>query len=188
MIVICDIDGVLNNLIEKAVELYNSRSCKNIEVSGITTYKFDECLSQDDANGICALFKEKELWDSLTPTDGSYAALKTITLSGHNVYLATATDPVNFHWKCEWIKQHFDFFPVNNIICINDKSLLQCDVMIDDCIANLTDSFCERIVFDHPWNKDNKDSLYNIRRAYNWKDVVAIIDDINREVLEWHTS
>ena len=185
MIIVSDIDNCLNNLTEKAVELYNARSGKNIQLSDLITYKFGECLSQEDSDGLCALFKERELWDSLSPTEGSYNALKTIITNGHEVYLATATDPVNFAWKCEWIQKHFDFFPIKNIIRIHDKHLLQCDVMIDDCIENLTDSFCERIIFNHPWNKNNKDSLYNLRRVYNWNDIISTIDTISGEVEEW---
>ena len=188
MIVISDIDNCLNNLTEKAVELYNTRSGKNIKLTDLTTYKFGECLSQEDADGLCRLFKERELWDSLIPTDGAYDALKTIVNNGHDVYLATATDPVNFAWKCEWIQKHFDFFPIKNIIRIHDKHLLQCDVMIDDCVDNLTSSFCERIVFNHPWNENNKDSLYDIRRAYNWNDIIYIIGTIDREAEEWKSN
>ena len=65
MIIMCDLDAVLNDLIPKTLSLYNSRTGKNIQASDITTYNFSECLSEEDANGIIELFKEKELWDSL---------------------------------------------------------------------------------------------------------------------------
>ena len=60
MMLCVDCDNVLNNLTEKTLELYNSQSGKNIQMSDIISYNFYECLPQEDADGIVSLFKEKE--------------------------------------------------------------------------------------------------------------------------------
>ena len=185
MIIMCDIDGVLNNLAERTIEVYNSRNGKNIQVSDITSYSFFDCLSHEDAQGIVSLFKEKSLWDSLKPLPGSQNTIKQLIKKGHQIYLATATDPVNFEWKIEWLKQYFPFIPSDNVIRIMDKSLLKCDVLIDDCLDNLTSTFCERIIIDYPWNQSKtKDYAYDIKRAYSWDDIVDIINDIERKMKE----
>ena len=186
MIIMCDIDGILNNLVDKTLELYNTRNGENIQISDITTYDFFDCLSYKDAQGIVSLFKEKSLWDSLRPLVGSQNAIKQLIKKGHQIYLATATDPVNFEWKVEWCKQHFPFISSDNIIRIMDKSLLKCDVLIDDCLDNLINVFCERIVLNYPWNQnDLKDYTYDIKRAYNWNDIVNIINNIEKEMRKW---
>ena len=186
MIIVCDIDCVLNNLIEQALHIYNSRSCKNIRQSDITSYNFFECLSEDDANGIMSLFKEKELWDSLTPIKDSEWGLQTLIHKGHRVCLATATDPTNFQWKIDWLKKYFPFVNADSVIRIVDKSLLRADIMIDDCLDNLIGNICERICLDYPWNRsDSKDYAYDIYRAKNWIDIVNIINDIERKDEEW---
>lgn len=186
MIIMCDIDGVLNNLVEKTLELYNSHSGKNIQISDITAYNFFDCLSYEDAQGVISLFKDKSLWDSLRPSAGSQNAIKQLIKKGHQIYLATATDPVNFEWKIEWLQQHFPFIPSDNVIRIMDKSLLKCDVLIDDCLDNLISVFCERIVVDYPWNQSkSKDYAYDIKRAYSWNDIVNIINNIEREMKKW---
>ena len=67
-----------------------------------------------------------------------------------------------------------------------DKSLLKCDVMIDDCLDNLISNICERICLDYPWNQSKeKDFVYSIYRAKSWKDIVNIINDIERKDKEW---
>ena len=118
MIIACDIDGVLNNLIEKTLDIYNSRTGKNIQISDITTYNFSECLPKDDADAICQLFQEKELWDSLIPSVYSQKCLKTLINQGHRIIIATATDPINFEWKCQWMKHYFSFIPTDSIVRI----------------------------------------------------------------------
>ena len=186
MIIICDIDGVLNNLAERAIEVYNSRSNKNIHISDIVSYNFYDCLPKEDADGIVLSFKEKSLWNSLKPLEGSQNGLKQLIKKGHRIYLATATDPINFEWKMTWLKQYFPFIPEDNVIRIMDKSLLKADVIIDDCLDNLINNFAERVVLDHPWNHNElKDYAYSIRRAYNWTDITNIINDIEKEMKKW---
>lgn len=186
MTIVCDIDGVLNNLTHKAIELYNLRSGKNIQISDITTYNFSDCLPQDDADAICALFQEKELWDSLTPTPGSQDALKALMLMGHKVYLATATHYKNFAWKIEWLEEHYGFLSHKNVIRIMDKSLLNTDVMIDDCLDNLINNVCERICIDQPWNRSpSKDYTYDIYRVSHWDQIPNVINDIERKDRIW---
>lgn len=186
MIICVDIDNCINNLAVRTLALYNSRNGTNIQLSDITTYDFAECLSQKDASGICELFEEKELWDSLTPITGSQQGLETLIKKGHRVYLATSTHYKNFAWKIEWLQKYFPFVSSHNVIRIMDKSLLNCDVMIDDHLDNLTGNFCERIVFDAPWNRNkSKEFAYDMTRAHNWKDVINIINKLERKCKEW---
>lgn len=186
MIIMCDVDNILNSLAERTIEIYNSRNNKNIQVSDIVSYNFYDCLPKEDADGIVSLFKEKSLWDSLRPLEGSQNGLKQLIKKGHRVYLATATDPINFEWKMAWIKQYYPFIPDDNVIRIMDKSLLKCDVLIDDCLDNLISSSTERVTLDYPWNHNElKDYAYGIRRAYNWSDINNIINDIDKEMKKW---
>ena len=186
MIVMCDIDNVLNNLAEQSVAFHNKRSGKDVQLTDIVTYHCEDCLPPEDAEGIISTFKEKALWDSLTPSTGSQHALKHLVRQGHRIYLATATDLINFNWKMDWLQKYFPFIPSDNVIRIIDKSLLKCDVMIDDHLDNLIGNMCERIVIDAPWNRStSKDYSYSLYRAYNWDDVIKFINDIERKNKEW---
>lgn len=186
MIIMCDIDGVLNNLTQAAIDICNEHMDTNLKMDDIVSYNFDECLPADVASKIIGLFKLEEFWNNLRPIEGSQKYLRQLIKHGHQVYLATATDPINFEWKCGWIKQYFNFIPADNIIRIMDKSLLKCDVMIDDCLDNLTGNICERICLDYPYNRDaSKDYSYDIYRASGWRDIVCIINDIERKNKEW---
>lgn len=180
-----DIDNCLNNLTEQTLKLYNSSTGKNIQLSDLTVYNFSECLPQADATGICNLFLNKDLWDSLIPIKDSVWGIKTLVDAGHEVILTTATSYKNFAWKCEWFCKWFPFFDTDNIIRIVDKSLVNCDVMVEDNIDQLTKSICERIVLDYPWNQDeSKDFIYDIIRVTSWKEIVRAINNIRKKVEE----
>lgn len=181
-----DIDGVLNDLVPKTLKLYNSRTNKNIQMEDITSYSFHECLPKEDANGIVALFKEKELWDSLEPLPGSQKVLRQLANQGNRIVIATATDPRNFEWKCDWVTRHYPFIQTDNVIRIMDKGLLKVDVLIDDHMDNLTGCFCERVCMDYLYNKDDsKDYAYDIYRVKSWDEIPTVIKDVERKMKEW---
>ena len=182
MYTICvDIDNVLNNLTERVLDVYNSTGGKNIHLDNITAYNFYDCLSKQDADGIIDLFEKSDVWHSLTPIEDSQWAIDTLIKTGHRVIFATATAPCNFSWKIEWMKKHFPFVDSNDVIRIIDKSLIKCDILIDDCLDQLTKSACERICFNYPWNQsETKDYVYDIKRADGWRDIIKLINDIER--------
>lgn len=187
MVICFDVDGVLNDLVEKTLVVFNRRYNRTLTVDDITTYNFAECLPQEDAKKIVELFKEKTIWDSLSPTAGSQKTIKSLLKAGHQIYFATATDPVNFAWKVEWLNKNYPVIPTENIIRIADKSLLKCDVLVDDCLDNLTGILCDRICIDHPWNRSSsKDFAYNIYRVYDFVNIVDIINKIAKEMEEWN--
>jgi len=186
MIICVDIDNCLNNLGEKMLEIYNSRFNKKLQMSDLTSYNFAECMPKCDADALCSLFKEKDLWDSLKPLPGARETLKRLSQKGHRIYLATATDPINFEWKCSWVSTFYPFIPTDHIIRIMDKSMLRVDVMIDDHLDNLIGNICERICLDYPYNRSiTKDFSYDINRAYNWSEIEKFIEDIERKNQEW---
>jgi 5'(3')-deoxyribonucleotidase len=183
MVIMCDVDGILNDLVPKTLEMYNKQSGKNFTIDDINQYNFYDCLSKEDADGIVALFKDKSLWDSLKPLPGSQEGVRKLLEKGHKIYLATATAPYNFEWKISWLEHFFPFINTNNVIRIIDKSLLNADILIDDCLDHLTKNICHRICLEWPWNHDkHKDYIYDIHRCYSWDDIVIAVNKIEKEM------
>ena len=187
MIIACDMDSVLNNLTEKMLEIYNAQSGKNIQIEDLTAYNFYDCLRKEDADGLIRSFKNKVLWDSLSPIEGSRVGLQKLLDDGHRVYIVTATAPDNFAWKVNWMRKYFPFFNSDNIIRMKDKSLFKCDIMIDDCYDNLIkNKLCHKICFDYPWNRDNaKDWVHGTYRCKTWSEIVDSVNKIQDEVNTW---
>lgn len=188
-VICCDIDGCINNLMEQTFAMYNERHGTCYSIDNLKTYSLEDNFSLETAEEIRNLFLEKDLWDSLIPVEGSQWALKSFINSGYKLYLATATHYTNFPWKVEWLKRYFDFIDPKDVICINDKSLLKCNVLIDDCYYNLTNTsvMVDRVLLDRPWNQasENKDYVYGINRANNWEEVVRCVNRIYKNEMEW---
>lgn len=177
-----DIDSTINNLMDKTIEMYNQLYGTSYTVDDCTDYDFNQCFPVEVANNIKELFKSKDLWDSLTPVKNSQWALKKFIDNGYEIYLTTATDPINFPWKCDWVKWYFSFIPESNIIRINNKGLLNVDILIDDCAEQLISNIrCHRVCIDKPWNQSIWDEAYGIHRCSNWNEIFEVVNKIFEE-------
>lgn len=181
-----DFDETLFPTLEKVIELYNKRNNTSIDLSNITTYNLYDCLSADVADEIISLFVDKTVYNSLQPYKGSIKAVQSLINKGHEVFIATATDVRNLEWKEKLLQRYFPFIPKENLIRIHNKKLLNVDVLIDDKLDNLTQTFAERVCFHQPWNVDkDTDYVYSIYRINNWGEMTNVINEIERKDKEW---
>ena len=188
MIIGIDFDDVLFPTMQTIISIYNERHHTNFSMSNMTAYSFYDCLDRDVATEFVSIANEKALYDRLKPLDKSAQVIHALIRRGHKIIIATATDAKNLSWKEELIEEFFPFISKADIIKIHNKGLLRVDVLIDDCLDQLTHSCCERICFDRPWNKNkDKDFVYDIYRVHTWDEVRNIIKDIERKDNEWET-
>lgn len=186
MIIAIDFDETLFPTLEKVIIIYNHRHNTNLSLEQITVYNLYESLDTSVADEILNIFLEKEVYDGLHPYEGAVKAVEKMVKQGHDIYIATATNAKNLEWKEKLLQVYFPFIPKNNIIRIHQKSLLKVDVIIDDNMKHLTESFADRICFDQLWNRSSsKDYSHGIYRVNNWSEVPNIINNIEREMKKW---
>lgn len=178
-IINCDVDGVLNNLMDVTVETYNERYGGNYTLKDCTHYYLENCFEPDVANKMKAIFKEPDIWNRVKPLHNSRDGLQRLIRSGHEIYLSTDNNPHTFGNKVDWILHYYPFIDKSKIICIKDKSLLRCDIMIEDCFEKLiAGQHYHRILMNQNWNQSNKDWLYGIYRCNNWDDIITAVNKI----------
>lgn len=181
-----DFDSTLFPTMDRVVELYNKKHDASLDMSQITTYDLHDSFDPDIADELLGLFVEKTTYDCLQPYKGSIKAVKALVEQGHEVYIATSTDVRNIKWKEDLLQKHFPFIPKNNLICIHNKALLNVDVMVDDKLDNLTQTFADRICFNQLWNVDESaDYAYALYRIHSWGEISNIINSIERKSKEW---
>lgn len=189
MIIGIDFDNTIFPTLEHTIDIYNSRHDAKIAMSDITEYSLYNCLDSSVASELIDIFNEKILYDGLKPMNGAIKVIETLINKGHKIYIATATDSKNLEWKEKLIEKFFPFIPKTNIIRIHQKELLNLDILIDDCMDQLTKGMFEKICFDYQWNQDSdKDYIYDIFRVHSWNEIINIIKKIERKNLEWETK
>lgn len=180
MIVQCDVDCVLNNLMDIAIEIFNNKYNKYYTIHDITTYRLSDCLDIDDAILMKNIFEDPNIWKKVRPVNGAQSFLQHLISDGHDVYLVTDNSPYTYGNKFDWIQTYFPFIDKSKIVCMSDKWMFKSDVMIEDCLENLlAKPYYSRILINKSWNQFKKDDIYGIYRCYNFDDVLAAINKIN---------
>ena len=149
-------------------------------------YNLHDSFPAEVAEELIELFVDKEVYDCLQPYKGAARAVKALVEQGHEVYIATSTDVRNMEWKEELLHKHFPFIPKNNLIRIHNKKLLSVDVLVEDKLDNLKNTFAHQVCFNQPWNVNaDADYVYNIYRIHHWGEINNVIQSIERKDKEW---
>lgn len=182
MIIVCDVDEVLNNLMDVTLKTYNKEYAANYTINDLTAYNFENCFDQSTAHRIKNIFDNPSIWDKVKPIHGAQDGLQKLINAGHQVYLATDHNPATYKEKVEWIRRFFPYIESSKIMCIKDKWIINADVMIEDCLSTLlAKTHYHRIIVDRPWNQSTKDWVYNIHRCSNWNNIVDVVNKLNEE-------
>ena len=164
MIVSCDIDGVLNNLTECVLQLYNQESGDNLTENDITEYSIERFVKPEYRNKISQYFLDKRIWGMLKWDVGWIA--KILDNNMYDLYFTTASSLKTINSKAislAWAVYDYSSMSAINIynyianhtIVTQNKQLILADVVIDDCIDNLQlwNNRVHNILFVKPWNQ-----------------------------------
>ena len=165
MVISCDIDGVLNNLAECVLKVYNEDSGDNLSVNDIKTYCIEQYVKPEYRNKIPLYFSDIRV-KNILEWETDWIA-KIIDNNMYELYFTTATSPKNIEDKINalifftmihsihnacFIKNYI----YNHLIIMQNKQMLRTDIVIDDCIDNLQlgNDKVHNILFVKPWNID----------------------------------
>jgi len=187
MIIGVDFDNVLFPTMHAVIDLYNKKYNDNLKLEDITTYNFYECLDSEVANKLINLFIDKEVYNNLKPFDGAIDVLKNFANQGHDIFILTATDTRNLTFKEHLLMKFFPFIPRENLVRIFKKNLFYTDVLIEDCLEQLKNSICNRVILNYPYNQDKSaDYVYDIHRCSNWTQIMNAVNKINEKESDEH--
>lgn len=180
MIIAVDIDNVLCNLQEVVIETFNERYRTEYTVDDFTEYDVENVLPVEHAVLMKSIYAEPEIYDKVKPIIGAKDGLRKLVDAGHSVYLVSDIIPSTYAYKVKFINHYFSFIDKEHIVSMSHKWLFKCDIMIEDNLHNLlAGHHYHRICLDAPWNQNVNDWARDIFRCTNWKDIVAMVEDIN---------
>jgi len=157
-----DLDDVINNLVSIWLSRYNLDYNDNVKIEDIKSWDIGDYTKA--GKDFYKYLGDGETFKNLSIKDGAANVIEKLCQE-HEVYIVTANASYNTGVcddKVNFIKKFMPFFPIKNIIFINNKSLLDLDVLIDDGLHNFVGFKGKKIVFDRPWNQD-------YRNKYDWR-------------------
>jgi len=192
MVISCDIDGVLNNLTECVLQLYNEDSGDNLCEQDIKTYSIEQYVKSEYRSKISQYFLDSRIWERLKwdvewiaqiIDDGVYDLYFTTATSIENIYskaveLASA---ITLHSKYDFT--YIYYYIQNRLIVMQNKQMVKTDVVIDDCIDNLqlASETTINILLAKPWNMEFTIE-YNLKHNFSSVIICDTVKDIQRQL------
>lgn len=170
---VVDLDDVL--ALHSYLKMLNAFAGTNYRYEDLTDYYVEKMLPLDRRIRYKEYFKNNNVYDYAEVAPDSRKVLKEL-MSEYDIYVCSSyysgidkdITPELLEKKCNYLKQNFEFIPSQNYIFINDKSLIEADVKIDDRIENLKNAKT-KLLFTTYLNRN--DSKPDVIRVNNWKDV-----------------
>ena len=179
-----DVDDVLRSLLCNMVEIYNEEFNDNLTCDDIVNYEVSKSFPKvvekyGNATEWFFTLNAKRLFKESEPIEGAVDAINRLGKYG-DVYIVTKQKGIiNKIYALEWLERcevHY------NAICfVEDKSIIQCDYLIDDYHENFRNMECgSGVLINAPYNEDvSDDYLMEISECVEFRRFDSIADFVN---------
>lgn len=176
MIIGLDFDDTINSMLDTWVAWLNRKHGTTVQVSDITDW---ELIKQFPNLTIEELFEPvdtPEFWDEVTIKPGAPEIIERLIQDGHKVYIVTSSHYKTLSYKLKrCLFAHLPFLTKEQVIITYDKSLIRCDLLLDDAEHNLINFSGIKVFFDAPHNRK---SVVADFRVDSWKDFYELINEL----------
>lgn len=153
------------------------------DYDNIKTYYIQDILG-NKKDDFFSKFKDMNMYANATLLPNCYEVLKKLN-KYYKIYICTdyiwreiiAYAGNNLKNKYNFLYEKLDFIEPKNYIFTADKSIVNCDIKIDDKISNI-EGAKTKLLFSAWHNKDLSDEYLqeqNIIRVNNWKEIGEIL-------------
>jgi uncharacterized HAD superfamily protein len=158
MIINVDVDGVLRNIYEPYISIYNSIHNTNHIVSDIVEYSINSILDKEKPREFFMKHYKKIFGDAKPYENVEY--LNKLKEEGHKIQIVTAQYKGLESITLDWL--HKNNIEYDSIHFTHNKEDVIGDVFVDDYIYHLNRSKCNRIIcMDRPYNQKWKGKRIN---------------------------
>lgn len=140
MIVLCDLDGIVVDLLTPWLAAYNAEYGDNLTVARLTDWDVHNCVKPECGTDIYRWIDRGDVYRDLKPLPGAIDGIKTIEALGHEVVIVSAgsVNPATAGHKLEWCQRYLGFSR-KKVIIAHQKHLVKGDVFIDDSPHKIAD-------------------------------------------------
>ena len=181
MVIGIDFDGTINNMLETWVEWLNRKHGYHVQASDITEWELAKQYPFLDKAELFEPLNTPEFWDEVAIKPDAPEVVERLIHEGHKIYVITSSHYKTLPYKLKrCLFAHFPFLNKEDVIITYNKSLIRCDLMLDDAEHNFKDFFGTRVIFDAPYNRDCTCADY---RVASWKEFYMLISELEHRTI-----
>ncbi|MFA7111774.1 MAG: hypothetical protein WC174_05360 [Bacilli bacterium] len=166
-----DFDNVLCETGKEFLRIYNQYTGEHLKESDLTEYDVASIVPDKYKWLANHIWEMPELYDHAIPLNVSQMHVKMLADNNDiELYVASVSPPEVISCKYKFLSKEYPWIKQENIIIINNKQLLNMDVLVDDNPQNLLNSKYHGILLSYYWNK-SFDCKSNIVRVNDWYEI-----------------
>lgn len=157
----------------------------NYTLKDVKGYYIQDLIPEEKKEEWKIYYTKHNLYDYVNFLENAYEVMEKLS-KHYELYVLTAyvhRDVPEFSGeilkqKYDWLYQNLPFISPDRYIFTTDKSLIQCDVRIDDKLSNLTGNAETKILFTSYHNQEyTKEELekLGVIRANNWLEIQGVL-------------
>ena len=175
-----DLDNTIWDLLTPWVEAINKHYKTNIKTKECCSYNMRVNVLRNrtikDLSYIYDILEDEHFWDNVIPIKDAIKYITSLYEYGHKIYFVTHSTYTNIIFKINKLKKLFYFFNENMLINCSDKTLLDLDILIDDCPHYICDKykiFTLRFPYTNEFIEDSKKKgcFNNIKVCDSWEQI-----------------
>ena len=182
LIITCDVDGVLADLVTPWLAIYNKDYNDNITSEDLKDWDIHQFLKPKCGLKFYDYIEDLRLYDKVKPyTDDAQQTVNKIREDGHRViYVTTSTlgaSGAKFRWLMKW--GFIDGNGMDDYVEATDKNLIKAGILIDDRYDNTQKWYNAGmlpVLFKQPWNEKHSPPYYH---TSNWDNIYKIIQSVS---------
>ena len=176
MIIGLDFDGTINNMLDTWVEWLNKKHNTVVKLEDIIDWELAKVFPTLTKSEIFEPLNTPEFWYHVTIKPGTIEVVEKLIQDGHEVYIVTSSHYRTLTAKLDnCLFAHFPFLKKENVIITYNKSLIKCDILLDDGEHNFINFKGIKVLFDAPYNIN---STVHDFRVTSWKDFYELVNEL----------
>jgi guanylate kinase len=176
MIIGIDFDGTINRMLETWLDWLNKKYNKHVSFNEVKDWELANYYPTLTKAELFEPLNTPEFWDEVKIYEDAPEVIERLIDEGDQVYIVTSS---HYKFVAEKLKRclftHLPFLTKENVIITYNKSLIRCDLLLDDAEHNLVNFQGIKVVFDAPYNKNTSVADF---RVCSWKDFYELISEL----------
>ncbi len=176
MIIGLDFDETINNMLDTWIGWLNKKHGTTVKLEDIVDWELSKVFPNLSKKELFEPLNTPEYWYYVTIKPGAVEVIERLIEEGHQVYIVTSSHYRTLPSKIDnCLFTHLPFLKKENVIITYNKSLIGCDLLLDDAEHNLINFKGIKVLFDASYNKN---STVHDFRVKSWVDFYELVQEL----------
>lgn len=178
MVIGIDFDSTINSMLDTWIEWLNKKHGRSVAVDEVKDWELAKCYPFLSKADLFEPLNTPEFWDEVKIKPEAVDVVVRLMQEGHEIYVITSSHYKTLPYKLKkCLFAHFPFLDKENVIVTYNKSLIRCDIILDDAEHNLVGCQGIKVLFDAPYNQNSTVHDY---RVGSWKEFYILVKELAR--------